>query len=90
MRCSKNAEARALFDCSLVDQHDWNVVFHPIDAAARCALKTFGLLPIFERHFANRADQNFQQLFCNHNPHCTTVTNERGAGCCKVQIPGQA
>jgi hypothetical protein len=44
----------------LVDEHDGNVVFHPIHAMAVRALQGFGILTIFEGSFALRTNQHIE------------------------------
>ncbi len=63
-----------LLEGRLIHQHDGDVVFHWVDAMALGTLQTLGLLAIFERLLARRADQNFQQILGNHDEgNCTTI-----------------
>ena len=47
-------------DRGLIDQHDGNVVFHRIDAAALRAFQALGILAVLESLLARWANQDFQ------------------------------
>src|SRR5580658_9123060 len=55
------------FDRGLVDQHDRNVVLHRVDAMALGTLQALRVLAILERLLAGGTNQNFQQIFSNHD-----------------------
>ena len=66
--------AALLFDGRFIHEHDRDIVLYRIDAVALLALQALGILPVFERLLAGRANQNGQQLFRDHAEHCTTPT----------------
>jgi hypothetical protein len=55
------------FHGGFIHQHDGDIVFHRIDAMALHALQALGILAVFEWLFARGANQNFQQIFGNHD-----------------------
>jgi hypothetical protein len=61
---------RLVLDGRFIQQHDGDVIFHGIDAAALCALQALRILPVFERLFAGGANQDFEEIFGNHDEHC--------------------
>jgi len=67
------ARLRAL-DRGFVDQHDGYIVLHGIHAMALRAFQTLRLFTVLKRLFALGANQNFQQVFGNHDKrivrHC--------------------
>ena len=62
-----SATAALRLDRGLVDQHDGDVVFDRIDAVTLGTLQAFGVLAILERLLAGRTNQNFQQIFGDHD-----------------------
>lgn len=64
------------FDGGLVDQHDGDVIFDPVDAVAAGALQGFGILAVLESLLAGGADQNIQQIFGDHGENCTRKGRE--------------
>ena len=58
--------ARLGLDRSLIDQHDWNVIFDWVHAIAFCALQALWILAIFERLLVGWANQHFQKILGNH------------------------
>ena len=63
------------FDGRLVDQHDRNVIFDGIDAVALCAFQALGIGAVLEGLDAGRTDQDFEEIFGNHDGHCTIETS---------------
>jgi len=55
------------FDRGFVDQHDGNVVFYRVDAAALRALQALRILPIFKGHFAGWTNQDFEKILRDHD-----------------------
>ena len=64
MRLRAGASGR--IDRSFVHQHDGDAVPHRINAAALGALETLPFVFQYQRLFADRADQNFEQVLVNH------------------------
>jgi methylenetetrahydrofolate dehydrogenase (NADP+) / methenyltetrahydrofolate cyclohydrolase len=60
-------------DCRLIDQHDGNIVLHPVDPVALGTLQVLGILAVLQRLFARGTDQDVEQFFRDHAEHCTTV-----------------
>jgi|HubBroStandDraft_5_1064220.scaffolds.fasta_scaffold09976_4 hypothetical protein len=54
-------------DGRLIHQHDRDVVFYRIHPAALLALQALRILPVLEGLLARRTNQNFQQVFSNHD-----------------------
>ena len=54
-------------DLRLIDEHVGDVVVHRIDTMALRALQGLWTLAILERHLAHRANQDFQQIFLDHD-----------------------
>ena len=54
-------------DGGFIHQHDRDVVLDRIDAVALLALQALGIFPVFKSLFARRANQNFQQIFSDHD-----------------------
>jgi hypothetical protein len=52
-------------DRSFVHQHDGDVVPHRIDATALAALQALASVLQYQRLFADRADQNIEQILGN-------------------------
>ena len=65
------------FDGGLVDQHDRDVIFDGIDAVTLCAFQTLRVGPVFEGLDAGGTDQDFEEIFGNHDEHCTIETRAK-------------
>ncbi len=53
-------------DGRFVDQHNWNVVLHRVDAMTRGALQGLGILAVVERLLAGGANKDFEKVFSKH------------------------
>ena len=63
------------FDGCLVDQHDRDVIFDGIDTVALCAFQALGIGAVFEGLDAGGTNQDFEEIFGNHDGHCTIETS---------------
>ena len=54
-------------DSSFVGQQNRDIVPHRVDAAAFATFQAFGVLLMGQRLFANRTNQNIQQVLRNHD-----------------------
>lgn len=62
-----------LLDLGFVNQHHWNVVFDGIDAFAFNALQTLVVRSQLNRLFAQRANQNVQQVLTDRHRYLSAV-----------------
>lgn len=74
-RRAKLLMPRLFFDSGFVYQHDGDVVLHRIDEAALLALQALRIFAVLEGLLARGANQNFEQILCNHDEHCTTLAD---------------
>lgn len=58
----ENGHGTLFFDQRLIDQHNWYIIPDGIDAMALSALQTTAVRFEFERFFADRANQDFEQI----------------------------
>ncbi len=58
---------RLVLNCGFIHQHDGDIVFYGVDAMTLPAFQALGIFAIVERLFAGRANQNFQQVFSDHD-----------------------
>src|ERR1700716_519718 len=56
------------FDRRLINQQDRDVVLYRVDTLALLALQTLRSLAVLERLLVGGTNQNFQQIFSNHDP----------------------
>ena len=56
-------------DDGFVDQHDWDAVPYRVNAVALAALQTLSVVFQRQRLFADRADQDVEQVLGNHAMH---------------------
>jgi hypothetical protein len=68
-------------DRGFIDKHDRNIILYGINPVALCAFQTFRILSVIKFLFARRTNQNFQEIFGNHDfrilryfPNLTTDT----------------
>src|ERR1700739_782761 len=62
---SRRLSTRLFFDASFVDQHHGNVVANRVHSLALNALEAVLVLLQLDRRFAQRADENLQQILAN-------------------------
>jgi hypothetical protein len=55
------------FDCRFIHQHDGEAILNRIDPAALCAFQAFRVFTVFQRLYAGRTNQVFQQIFTKHD-----------------------
>ena len=83
-------------DGCLIHQHDGDVVFYRIHPSALLALQALGILPVLEGLLARRTNQDFQQVFGNHDNRLY-LSEAEGCLCgesfprqprqCKISLP---